>query len=67
MAQAHARLQVQAAFVRAAVRLRLVHAVQHRVRDGALAAGVEDAGDAAHGGWGCPVWRAWHGHEERRW
>ena len=48
VSQAHARLEVQAAFVGTAVKLRLVHAVQHRMRDLAVAAGVENACDAAH-------------------
>ena len=48
--EAHAGLDVQAAFVRAAVGLRRVHAAKDAVVDGALAAGVEEAGDAAHGG-----------------
>ena len=48
VAQAQAGLDVQAAFVGAAVQLAVVHAVQHAIVDGARAAGVEDAGDAAH-------------------
>ena len=50
VAEAHAGLEVQAAFVRAAVGLRVVHALQHRAVHLARAAGVEDAGDAAHDG-----------------
>ena len=42
-------LHMKAAFVRAAVMLRLVHAVQDGAVDRPRAAGVEDAGDTAHG------------------
>ena len=49
MAEADTRLDVHAALVGAAVVLRFVHAHQGRAIDVALAAGVEDAGDAAHG------------------
>jgi hypothetical protein len=49
VAKAQSRLDVHAALVRAAVMLRLVHALQLREIDRSRAAGVEDAGDAAHG------------------
>jgi hypothetical protein len=48
VAHAHAGLDVQAAFVGAAVGLRFVHAVQDRMRHRARRAGVKDAGDATH-------------------
>ena len=49
VAETEARLDVHPAFVRAAVVLGLVHAVEQRAIDPALAASVEDADDAAHG------------------
>ena len=49
MAEPDAGFDVQAAFVRAAMELRFVHAVKHRAIDVALASGVKDAGDTAHG------------------
>ena len=49
VAEPDSRFDVQAAFVGAAMKLRFVHAVQHRTIDVALASGVKDAGDAAHG------------------
>jgi hypothetical protein len=49
VAKPYAGLQVQAAFVRPAVGLRLVHAMQHMVRHGARLAAVEYTGDATHG------------------
>ena len=48
VAEAQPGLDVQAAFVGAAVGLRVVHALEHGVPHRALAAGVELAGDAAH-------------------
>ncbi len=47
--QADAGLDMQAALVRPAVQLRIVHALQHRAADVAAAAGVENSGDSAHG------------------
>ena len=49
MPEPHAGFEVQAAFVRPPVGLRLVHAVQDRMRHGARRTRVEDAGDATHG------------------
>jgi hypothetical protein len=49
VAEAHAGLDVQVAFIRAAVVLRLVHPVQALALGEALAAGIEQTGDAAHG------------------
>ncbi len=50
MAEAQARFQVQAGFVRAAMPLHVVDAREHLAVDGARLAQVEDAGDAAHDG-----------------
>jgi hypothetical protein len=52
VAEAEAGLDVQAAFVGAAVQLGIVHALQHgtaHLAHATLPAGVEEAGDAAHG------------------
>ena len=49
MAEADAGFDVDAPFIRATVELRFVHAVEHGAVNFAPAAGVEDAGDAAHG------------------
>ena len=50
VAQAHAGFDVQAAFVGATVQLRVVHALQYGAVDVRLvAAGVKNAGNAAHG------------------
>jgi hypothetical protein len=49
VAETHAGLDVQVAFVRPAVVLGLVHPVQALALGEALAAGVEQTGDAAHG------------------
>ena len=49
VAEAQARLDVQAAFIRAAMVLRVVHAPEHDGVGLALAARVEEAGDATHG------------------
>ena len=51
--QADARLDMQAALVRAAMELGFVHPVQHGTIDVAPAAGIENAGDAAHGQCSC--------------
>ena len=51
VAEAQPGLDVQAALVGPAVGLRRIHAAKDDVVDGALATGVEEAGDAAHGGW----------------
>jgi len=48
VAKAQARLDVQAAFVGAAVVLRIVHSRQRRAVDRTGTAGIEEAGDAAH-------------------
>ena len=50
MPEAEAGLDVDAALVGTAVVLGFVHPLQRGAIDVALAAGVEDAGDAAHGG-----------------
>jgi len=52
VAQANAGLDVQAAFVGAAVQLRVVHALQGGAVNGGAAAGVKNTGNAAHGGSG---------------
>jgi len=49
VAEAHAGLDVQVALVRPAVMLGLVHPVQALALGETLTAGVEQAGDAAHG------------------
>ena len=48
MSEADTRLHVRPSFVRPAVELRLVHALQNRAVNFAPAAGVKDSGDAAH-------------------
>ena len=48
VAKTDAWLDVEAAFVRAAMKLRFVHAVEYRTIDVAFASGVENPGDAAH-------------------
>ena len=49
VAKPDAGFDMQTAFVRTAVELRFVHAVEHRTVDVALASGVENAGYSAHG------------------
>jgi len=49
MAKSDAGFEMQAAFIRAAMELRLVHAMEHGAINVAFASGVKDAGDAAHG------------------
>ena len=53
VAEPDARLEVQPAAVRAAMVLRLVHAVEQVARDLAAAARVEDACESAHGRVSC--------------
>ena len=53
VAQSDAGLDVQAAFVRPAVQLRVVHTLQHRTADVAAATGVENSSDSAHVGLRC--------------
>ena len=48
VAEADARFDMQAAFVRAAMKLRFVHAMENRTIDVAFASGIEYSGDAAH-------------------
>jgi hypothetical protein len=49
VAKPDAGFKMQAAFVRAAVELRFVHAMEHRTIDVAFASGIKNAGYAAHG------------------
>ena len=49
VAQSHARFQMQAAFVGAAMELRFVHAMEQRAWNLARFTGIENAGNAAHG------------------
>jgi hypothetical protein len=49
VAHAEPRLDVQAAFIGSTVVLRIVHPLQHGPLGSALGAGVEEAGDSAHG------------------
>jgi hypothetical protein len=72
VAQAQAWLDVDAAFVGSAMVLRLVHAMQDRAVDLALAARVKDARDAAHAQLGCagarsgtPRALSWLSYKER--
>ena len=48
VAEADAGFDMQATFVRAAVELRFVHAMENRTIDVAFASGIEYSGDAAH-------------------
>ena len=48
VAEADARFDMQATFVRAAMKLRFVHAVENRAIYVAFATGIEYSGDAAH-------------------
>jgi hypothetical protein len=48
VAEADARFDMQATFVRATMKLRLVHAMEYRAIDVAFASGIEYSGDAAH-------------------
>jgi hypothetical protein len=48
MAEPDAGFDMQAAFVRAAVELRFVHAMKDRAIDVAFASGIEYSGDATH-------------------
>ncbi len=48
MAEPDAGFDMQAAFVRAAMKLRFVHAVKDSAIDVAFASGVEYSGDATH-------------------
>ena len=49
VAQTQSRLDMQAALVRTAVQLRVIHALESRAVDLGQAAGIKDSGNSAHG------------------